>query len=102
MNTFINLFFAIAIATIMVNNAQAKIVKEVQVPKKTVEVISLDGTNWTNPDNVQGVPGDFFISQEGYLCQTQIATFWQNGVQQAGRTCRMPNGAWRVLHQEVI
>jgi hypothetical protein len=98
MSTFINLFFAIAIATIMVNNAQAKIVKEVQVPKKTVEVISLDGTNWTNPDNVQGVPGDFFISLEGYLCQTQIATFWQNGVQQAGRTCRMPNGAWRILH----
>ena len=98
MSTFINLFFAIAIATIMVNNAQAKIVKEVQVPKKTVEVISLDGTNWTNPDNVQGVPGEFFISQEGFLCQSELVTFWNQGVQQSGRMCRLPDGAWRVLN----
>tara|TARA_Y100000310_G_scaffold336388_1_gene420776 strand:+ start:136 stop:432 length:297 start_codon:yes stop_codon:yes gene_type:complete len=98
MSTFINLIFAIAIATTIMSTAKAKTVKEEQVPKKEVEIISIDGTNWTNPDNIEGMPQEFFISQEGYMCQSKIATFWLNGVQQAGRMCRMPDGAWRVLH----
>ena len=81
--------------------AYAEIVKEVRVEVKVEKVIKKENivyTNWTNPDNVQGVPNNFYFSQEGFLCKSEIVTFWQNGVQQAGRSCRLPNGSWRVLN----
>ena len=78
--------------------ANAKVIKEQQVETDKVEILSLNGTDWSNPDSVQGSPGEFFISQEGFLCQSQLVTFWNHGVQQSGRMCRLPNGAWRVLH----
>ena len=80
------------------NQASAKVIKEQQVETDKVEILSLEGTDWSNPDSVQGSPGEFFISQEGFLCQSQLVTFWNHGVQQSGRMCRLPNGAWRVLH----
>ena len=80
------------------NQASAKIIEEQKVETDKVEILSLNGTDWSNPDSVQGSPGDFFISQEGFLCQSQLVTFWNHGVQQSGRMCRLPNGAWRVLH----
>ena len=76
----------------------AKVIKEQQVETDKVEILSLKGTDWSDPDNVQGVNTDFFISQEGFLCKSQLVTFWNHGVQQSGRMCRLPNGAWRVLH----
>ena len=80
------------------NQASAKVIEEQKVETDKVEILSLNGTDWSNPDSVQGSPGDFFISQEGFLCQSQLVTFWNHGVQQSGRMCRLPNGAWRVLH----
>ena len=80
------------------NTAKGKVVKEQIVETDQVEILSLNGTDWSNPDAVQGSPGDFFISQEGFLCQSQLVTYWNHGVQQSGRMCRLPNGAWRVLH----
>ena len=80
------------------NQASAKVIQEQQVETDKVEILSLEGTDWSNPDSVQGSPGEFFISQEGFLCQSQLVTFWNHGVQQSGRMCRLPNGAWRVLH----
>ena len=80
------------------NQASAKIIEEQKVKTDKVEILSLNGTDWSNPDSVQGSPGDFFISQEGFLCQSQLVTFWNHGVQQSGRMCRLPDGAWRVLH----
>ena len=86
------------IMIIVANIAHAKVIKEQQVETDKVEILSLNGTDWSNPDAVQGSPGEFFISQEGFLCQSQLVTFWNHGVQQSGRMCRLPNGAWRVLH----
>ena len=80
------------------NQASAKIIEEQKVETDKVEILSLNGTDWSNPDSVQGSPGQFFISQEGFLCQSQLVTFWNHGVQQSGRMCRLPNGGWRVLH----
>ena len=80
------------------NQASAKIIEEQKVETDKVEILSLNGTDWSNPDSVQGSPGQFFISQEGFLCQSQLVTFWNHGVQQSGRMCRLPNGSWRVLH----
>ena len=80
------------------NQASAKIIEEQKVETDKVEILSLNGTDWSNPDSVQGSPGEFFISQEGFLCKSQLVTFWNHGVQQSGRMCRLPNGAWRVLH----
>ena len=80
------------------NQASAKIIEEQKVETDKVEILSLNGTDGSNPDSVQGSPGQFFISQEGFLCQSQLVTFWNHGVQQSGRMCRLPNGAWRVLH----
>ena len=80
------------------DQASAKVIKEQQVETDKVEILSLKGTDWSDPDNVQGVNTEFFISQEGFLCQSQLVTFWNHGVQQSGRMCRLPNGAWRVLH----
>ena len=82
----------------IISVANAKVIKEQQVETDKVEILSLNGTDWSNPDSVQGSPGQFFISQEGFLCQSQLVTFWNHGVQQSGRMCRLPNGAWRVLH----
>ena len=82
----------------IISVANAKVIKEQQVETDKVEILSLNGTDWSNPDAVQGSPGEFFISQEGFLCQSQLVTFWNHGVQQSGRMCRLPNGAWRVLH----
>ena len=86
------------IMIIVANIAHAKVIKEQQVETDKVEILSLNGTDWSNPDSVQGSPGEFFISQEGFLCQSKLVTFWNHGVQQSGRMCRLPNGAWRVLH----
>ena len=86
------------IMIIVANIAHAKVIKEQQAETDKVEILSLNGTDWSNPDSVQGSPGEFFISQEGFLCQSQLVTFWNHGVQQSGRMCRLPNGAWRVLH----
>ena len=86
------------IMIIVANIAHAKVIKEQQVETDKVEILSLNGTDWCNPDSVQGSPGEFFISQEGFLCQSQLVTFWNHGVQQSGRMCRLPNGGWRVLH----
>ena len=86
------------IMIIVANIAHAKVIKEQQVETDKVEILSLNGTDWSNPDAVQGSPGEFFISQEGFLCQYKLVTFWNHGVQQSGRMCRLPNGAWRVLH----
>ena len=86
------------IMIIVANIAHAKVIKEQQVETDKVEILSLKGTDWSDPDNVQGVNTEFFISQEGFLCQSQLVTFWNHGVQQSGRMCRLPNGAWRVLH----
>ena len=80
------------------DQASAKVIKEQQVETDKVEILSLKGTDWSDPDNVQGVNTEFFISQEGFLCKSQLVTFWNHGVQQSGRMCRLPNGAWRVLH----
>ena len=93
----INFFLGGVLVILFATSSFSKTVREEQIPVKTVEILQSE-TNWTNPDNIQGVPAEFFISQEGYLCQTQIATFWNKGIQQAGRMCRMPDGAWRVLH----
>ena len=82
----------------IISVANAKVIKEQQVETDKVEILSLNGTDWSNPDSVQGSPGEFFISQEGFLCQSKLVTFWNHGVQQSGRMCRLPNGAWRVLH----
>ena len=91
---------AVVIVSILciISVANAKVIKEQQVETDKVEILSLNGTDWSNPDSVQGSPGDFFISQEGFLCQSQLVTFWNHGVQQSGRMCRLPDGAWRVLH----
>ena len=91
---------AVVIVSILciISVANAKVIKEQQVETDKVEILSLNGTDWSNPDSVQGSPGEFFISQEGFLCQSQLVTFWNHGVQQSGRMCRLPNGAWRVLH----
>ena len=91
---------AVVIVSILsiVSVANAKVIKEQKVETDKVEILSLNGTDWSNPDSVQGSPGEFFISQEGFLCQSQLVTFWNHGVQQSGRMCRLPNGAWRVLH----
>ena len=91
---------AVVIVSILciISVANAKVIKEQQVETDKVEILSLNGTDWSNPDSVQGSPGDFFISQEGFLCQSQLVTFWNHGVQQSGRMCRLPNGSWRVLH----
>ena len=86
------------IMIIVANIAHAKVIKEQQVETDKVEILSLKGTDWSDPDNVQGVNTEFFISQEGFLCKSQLVTFWNHGVQQSGRMCRLPNGAWRVLH----
>ena len=86
------------IMIIVANIANAKVIKEQQVETDKVEILSLKGTDWSDPDNVQGVNTEFFISQEGFLCKSQLVTFWNHGVQQSGRMCRLPNGAWRVLH----
>tara|TARA_B100000287_G_C20559586_1_gene751907 strand:- start:462 stop:788 length:327 start_codon:yes stop_codon:yes gene_type:complete len=103
--TLVGIVWAIAVIIIVIlcivsvmDTADAKVVKEQKVETDKVEVLSLNGTDWSNPDNVQGSPGNFFISQEGFLCQSQLVTFWNHGVQQSGRMCRLPNGAWRVLH----
>jgi hypothetical protein len=82
----------------VINQASAKVIKEQQVETDKVEILSLQGTDWSDPDGVQGLNTEFFISQEGFLCQSQLVTFWNHGVQQSGRMCRLPNGAWRVLH----
>ena len=91
---------AVIIVSILciISVANAKVIKEQQVETDKVEILSLNGTDWSNPDAVQGSPGEFFISQEGFLCKSQLVTFWNHGVQQSGRMCRLPNGAWRVLH----
>ena len=91
---------AVIIVSILciISVANAKVIKEQQVETDKVEILSLNGTDWSNPDSVQGSPGEFFISQEGFLCQSQLVTFWNHGVRQSGRMCRLPNGAWRVLH----
>ena len=91
---------AVVIVSILciISVANAKVIKEQQVETDKVEILSLKGTDWSDPDNVQGVNTEFFISQEGFLCQSQLVTFWNHGVQQSGRMCRLPNGAWRVLH----
>ena len=91
---------AVVIVSILciISVANAKVIKEQKVETDKVEILSLNGTDWSNPDSVQGSPGEFFISQEGFLCQSQLVTFWNHGVQQSGRMCRLPNGAWRVLH----
>ena len=91
---------AVVIVSILciISVANAKVIKEQQVETDKVEILSLNGTDWSNPDSVQGSPGEFFISQEGFLCQSKLVTFWNHGVQQSGRMCRLPNGAWRVLH----
>ena len=91
---------AVIIVSILciISVANAKVIKEQKVETDKVEILSLNGTDWSNPDSVQGSPGEFFISQEGFLCQSQLVTFWNHGVQQSGRMCRLPNGAWRVLH----
>ena len=86
------------IMIIVANIAHAKVIKEQQVETDKVEILSLKGTDWSDPDNVQGVNTEFFISQEGFLCKSQLVTFWNHGVQQSGRMCRLPNGSWRVLH----
>ena len=82
----------------IISVANAKVIKEQQVETDKVEILSLKGTDWSDPDGVQGLNTEFFISQEGFLCQSQLVTFWNHGVQQSGRMCRLPNGAWRVLH----
>ena len=92
------IFLVIVLAIVFYKIANARTVKEKQVQIDSVEIISLQGTDWANPDNVQGVPGEFFISQEGFLCQSELVTFWNQGVQQSGRMCRLPDGAWRVLN----
>ena len=91
---------AVVIVSILciISVANAKVIKEQQVETDKVEILSLKGTDWSDPDNVQGVNTEFFISQEGFLCKSQLVTFWNHGVQQSGRMCRLPNGAWRVLH----
>ena len=91
---------AVVIVSILciISVAHAKVIKEQQVETDKVEILSLKGTDWSDPDNVQGVNTEFFISQEGFLCKSQLVTFWNHGVQQSGRMCRLPNGAWRVLH----
>ena len=91
---------AVIIVSILciISVANAKVIKEQQVETDKVEILSLKGTDWSDPDNVQGVNTEFFISQEGFLCKSQLVTFWNHGVQQSGRMCRLPNGAWRVLH----
>ena len=86
------------IMIIVANIAHAKVIKEQQVETDKVEILSLKGTDWSDLDGVQGLNTEFFISQEGFLCQSQLVTFWNHGVQQSGRMCRLPNGAWRVLH----
>ena len=91
-------FLVIVLAIVFYKIADARTVKEEQVQTDSVEIISLRGTDWANPDNIQGVPGEFFISQEGFLCQSELVTFWNQGVQQSGRMCRLPDGAWRVLN----
>ena len=91
-------FLVIVLAIVFYKIADARTVKEEQVQTDSVEIISLQGTDWANPDNIQGVPGEFFISQEGFLCQSELVTFWNQGVQQSGRMCRLPDGAWRVLN----
>lgn len=91
-------FLVIVLAIVFYKMADARTVKEEQVQTDSVEIISLRGTDWANPDNIQGVPGEFFISQEGFLCQSELVTFWNQGVQQSGRMCRLPDGAWRVLN----
>ena len=103
--TLVGIVWAIAVIIIVIlcivsvmDTADAKVVKEQKVETDKVEILSLNGTDWSNPDNVQGSPGNFFISQEGFLCQSHLVTFWNHGVQQSGRMCRLPNGAWRVLH----
>ena len=96
--TFLIVSTLCIIMIIVANIAHAKVIKEQQVETDKVEILSLNGTDWSNPDSVQGSPGEFFISQEGFLCQSQLVTFWNHGVQQSGRMCRLPNGAWRVLH----
>ena len=78
--------------------AYAKVVEEKVIQTDEVKILSLSGTDWSNPDNVQGTPGEFFISQEGFLCQTKLVNYWNHGIQQSGRMCRLPNGAWRVLN----
>ena len=99
---FLFLLFWVAICVLCVYSiAYAEIVKEVRVEVKVEKVIKKENivyTDWTNPDNIQGVPNNFYFSQEGFLCKSEIVTFWQNGVQQAGRSCRLPNGSWRVLN----
>jgi hypothetical protein len=96
---FAFLLFWIAICVACVYSiANAKVVEEKVIQTDEVEIISLSGTDWSNPDNVQGTPGEFFISQEGFLCQSQLVNYWSHGVQQSGRMCRLPNGAWRVLN----
>ena len=82
----------------IISVANAKVIKEQQVETDKVEILSLKGTDWSDPDGVQGLNTEFFISQEGFLCQSQLVTFWNHGVQQSGRMCRLPNGSWRVLH----
>ena len=91
-------FLVIVLAIVFYKIADARTVKEEQVQTDSVEIISLRGTDWANPDNIQGVPGEFFISQEGFLCQSELVTFWNQGVQQSGRMCRLPDGAGRVLN----
>ena len=92
-----NIFFSGMLVIIFATSSFSKTVREEQLPLKTVEIYQ-NQTDWTNPDNIQGVPAEFFISQEGYLCKSQIAIFWKKGIQHAGRMCRMPDGAWRVLY----
>ena len=96
--TFLIVSTLCIIMIIVANIANAKVIKEQQVETDKVEILSLKGTDWSDPDNVQGVNTEFFISQEGFLCKSQLVTFWNHGVQQSGRMCRLPNGAWRVLH----
>ena len=96
--TFLIVSTLCIIMIIVANIAHAKVIKEQQVETDKVEILSLKGTDWSDPDNVQGVNTEFFISQEGFLCKSQLVTFWNHGVQQSGRMCRLPNGAWRVLH----
>jgi len=96
---FLFLLFWLGICVMCIYSiAYAKVVEEKVIPTDQVEIISLSGTDWSNPDSVQGVPGEFFISQEGFLCQSKLVNFWNHGIQQSGRMCRLPNGAWRVLH----
>ena len=96
--TFLIVSTLCIIMIIVANIANAKVIKEQQVETDKVEILSLKSTDWSDPDNVQGVNTEFFISQEGFLCKSQLVTFWNHGVQQSGRMCRLPNGAWRVLH----